>query len=894
MRLAIKKIDGQSVTPTPSPRRRFGKAAPFRSSFFNAFAGIISALVVTLLILAIFVARQLEELRIAPVDNTLWTFSHVTTEFYRLDAAYYSYLYHQGNKEAGTNLKQRFEIFYSRTNILRDSSDITSFSKHQFFREGLGELKIFLEKLAPVIQHSSEGSQPGDQIYVKEFERIGPMLSQFVAAAVQVTAIDSDTKRLNLRNLLFFGIAVAFFLFLSFIVSLVVLIRQGNELHKREREVIESRDTLQATIKSSLDGIIIMDSGGNVIDINESAREIFALTADALVGQNVRDLLAPSQHGAPHWAELERYLSASDGQRIGQRIEIEAVKGNGEEIIVELSMSMAQAASQPIFVAFVRDISNRHRDEEALRHAKDRAEEASKAKAQFLAAMSHEIRTPLTGILGALDILKTTSMSDQQRKYIDSASRSGEALLSVISDVIDMSRLDAGKAELFLADFTLSDLIGDVMEIVKSLAQRRQNTIELHIDEAIPGRLIGDSSKLRQVLLNLMSNAVKFTHRGKISLAAKILERRTNVANIEISVADTGIGIAAEDQSRLFQEFSQVDMSYTRPVGGSGLGLSISKKIIELMGGRIGVESAPGKGSRFWIRLPFEIANGKDWAQKMVGATYADHRRKEPKNLLIVDDNETIRTVIGDMLRAQGHKTTLADSGMAAIDILSKSNFDAVLMDISMPGIDGMEAARRIRALPGPSRNVPIVALTAHALSEDRERSFAAGINHFLTKPIRLPALLSIIDGLNPEEHVEATLPLMKAEDHSPPLFDKAEWETLSHSLNNKSLLNVLNRFAEELDRHLQRLKGAPDSAEMQHILHTLAGSAATIGAKKLALFSKDLDQAAKAGTVEYSDNIRTKLIDLIKESRSAVDIIRGEMKQTKEESGRPRDRENA
>ncbi|MBU1139833.1 MAG: response regulator [Proteobacteria bacterium] len=522
------------------------------------------------------------------------------------------------------------------------------------------------------------------------------------------------------------------------------------------------------------------------------------------------------------------------------------------------------------------------RDEQLL-VAKKTAEDANLAKSQFLAQMSHEIRTPMNGILGIASLLLNTSINEKQYQFVHTIRRSGESLLNLINDILDFSKIEAGKLELELIQFDLREIAEETVDLLSERANEKNLNLACFIHSAVPAHFEGDPGRLRQILMNLLGNAIKFTNRGEVVLNIFLKKIEGNSAYLRFEVSDTGIGINKGKQKEIFCAFSQADGSTTRQFGGTGLGLAICHQLVSLMDGEIGVESVEGQGATFWFTTVFAISSFNESLSDRPHQPIA--LQKFDAVILVAEDNPTNQIVAQGLLEHLGCRIDLADNGKVAATITAKKNYDLIFMDCQMPVMDGYEATKQIRkaenlAGTGPT---PIIALTAHAMKGDRERCLAVGMNDFITKPFNEQQLAIILSKWLPDTCIK-NLP-------GPPtkiLKNRATQSTQVHideSVLNSfrqlqqpgksdirtELVSVYLRSSPGIMQSLQQAAEKNDSEKLWQAAHTLKSSSASLGARRLSSLCHELEIMGRETRV---DDPLQRVLEIESEFKTVADEL--------------------
>jgi len=607
-----------------------------------------------------------------------------------------------------------------------------------------------------------------------------------------------------------------------------------------------------------------------VQSFNRAAERIFGYSAAEVVGNNIK-LLMPEPDQSKHDGYLAAYRETGERKIIGVGREVVGKRKDGSAAPLELSIAeWRDVDGRQCFTGVMHDVTLRNQQARELQNASEAAERArleaeaaNRAKTEFLAVMSHEIRTPLTSISGFVDLLaRTGKLTRHQRRYVELVRTANAALLTIVNDILDFSKVEAGHLELEPRAFSPTSLVHDTLAIVRPIATVKNLLLEYAVDRDVPEWLMGDQARLRQVLLNLLNNAVKFTEAGSISVNVRNETASDGREMIRFSVADTGVGIPAEHQCRLFKMFSQAHSSVSRRHGVTGLGLAICKRLVELMDGEIGVVSEIDKGTDMWFtaRLPRAYMPALEPEVEVAPEEHgADGAR-----ILIVDDIDTNREIVEAYLEESGYRVDCVSSGVEAIQMLGSEHYDLVLMDIQMPFMDGAAATKRIRAMPAPIKDIPIIAMTGNVLPQQVRAFLDAGMNDHVGKPIERAKLYDSIRRWLPKSTVR-----QEGDAPAPPSFDRTKFDEFVDHIGVAKAERIVTKF---LDDVTKALKVDDTFDEAQRTAHALVNCSGVLGFKTLVAACRSVEAASP----DDADHQLAAMSDIRREQAAARQAILG------------------
>ena len=681
----------------------------------------------------------------------------------------------------------------------------------------------FVDETISIIDKEGEISI-NDILFLRNMvKKVRPKISKNAFLVYRLAVIRSQEHRVNFSKQLIWTGGSSVLLLIMLASLLFLLDRMLRSEIRRAYELTASSRQLALTVAGSMDAIIIADGYSKIIEYNTSAQGVFGWSREEIIGRTMEEIFFRKGLEDAYKNAMAQSLEQKKATNIeGVRVGLTAWRKSGEEFPVELNMTYVERNNDAIYMAYIRDVSDRKLAEKNLIEARDRAERTDKAKSRFLAVMSHEMRTPLAGIVGVMDLLKATKLTKKQDHYVQIATSSSEILLEHINEALDITRIEDGALKLSPQEFDLDDLVRSLIDVLKPLANEKGLKLVLQIDKNINTNFMGDKHRIRQVLTNLVGNSIKFTEQGSIKLLINC-SKGSGVSNFKFNIIDTGVGIAPENHEKIFDDFVAISSGDARQTRGDGLGLSISRKIARKMGGDIYVESDIHKGAKFILSLPLKPV-GKINRVKDKAPIIPNNKSKKI-DVLVVEDSITNMEVLCDMLEGMGHTVSRAMNGLESLDQAKNQIFDIIFMDINMPIMGGIEAAEKIRSDGGLNSKTYIVGLTAHSSDEFGVEAKQAGMNCYFTKPIRLAALRGIISDLTFDSSFEAIADL------SPVLKE------LFETLGIEKALGVGWIFFEELEVFIKQCNQGifeKDNKALAEAAHKLKGASAMLGQELL------------------------------------------------------------
>ena len=671
--------------------------------------------------------------------------------------------------------------------------------------------------------------------------------------------------------------------------------------HQAEQELLKSETMFRSIWEASRHPMCLTDQSGAIVKVNHAFSTMVG-TATELPGLDIAAMFSAGDQPA-----IGRYYAEQFGSHGAEPyLDHELRFANGHSGAFDISFTMVDLPGQPSqMLSIYRDVTERKRVADELARAKEaaeianrdlmeanrhleetgrlaremaqRAEALSAAKSEFLANMTHEIRTPLNGILGMTDLALQTDLKSDQQEYIDLVRTSAEALLFLVNDVLDYSKYEAGKLALNHMDLSLRTLVANVLKPLALRASLNNLRFEYLVSDDVPDHLIGDPHRLGQILMNLVSNSIKFTHAGKIAVSVRRESTQESRVVLLFSVRDTGIGIPSEKHQVIFDPFTQADGSTTRKYGGTGLGLSIAAGLVKMMDGRIWVESQPGDGATFYFTVTMNLTGEKQAGSARI-ADVPRRRDKRNMRILLAEDNRVNQRLATHVLEREGHHVQVAGSGREAIAMLEQEDFDLVLMDIQMPDLDGLQATAHIRQMERTSgKRLPIVAMTAQTGDSDGQLCLNAGMDAYVSKPIRVSELMNLIESVVPGGS------FMDSNKDQESVVE-AQFANLNEALaldrvggDFELLQEVVGLFLDDYPRAIEKIRSAVaanDASGVEHSAHSLKGSVSTFGAQDVFESALALEKQGRSGNLSGALDGLNKLEKALQALRPELEAL--------------------
>lgn len=850
-----------------SPLKRRNSSNRWRT----VLGAVVGGLLTLLLILAVFFARgvvtDLKRLQSASSDNVQWMLSQVEVEY----NAFASTLHDDDGKADLFAIREKYDVLYSRVDTLHSSPMFHGLAQDPKFLVSLTTLGEFVFEILPLIDSDDDSLRAGLGKLLQQTTDVRWDVRALSVSGLSYFARESDLRRSEMAQTLLRLALVSAALFIALTALSIHLLLANQKSRMRGIMLAQANEQMNTVLSTSLDAIIVTKSNGELLEFNRAAEHIFQRKDHEVKGKLVEEVIVPPSLREAHRDGIDRLNSGVERWILGKdRVQTEGIRADGEVFPMELTLQSASYGTEEILIGFIRDISLRVADEKELIEARDRALAGEQAKADFLNLMSHEIRTPLNGILGNLSLLDHSSLTDEQRQFIRNMKISGDVLLGHVDSVLDIAMLEAGKLAIINEPVHLSALLRDLVDGQSGSAIAQGVDIDWKWIGPPQDWVVSDTRRLHQLLLNLVGNAIKFTDIGRVVIEAEIdtetdgndLEKHI----IEFRIIDTGVGIPEEDIDRFFEDFQTSDATFGQNVGGTGLGLGIAKRLAEALGGNITVKSVVGQGSTFTIRLPISFVDIP--AKHTIDEGQSD--QPQGLDILVVEDNEINLEVIRNMLHRDGHRVSSAADGLSGVEKAQERRYDFILMDISMPVMDGVQATSIIRNGDGPSANTPIIAVSANVMPQDRDRFLEVGMNAYISKPLTIEKLRRYLIALNNGQ-------LRHDKQLSPENPIQVHLDEMRDNLGKAVFPKLLDRLLSESDALVDDLCQDRETqiplSDLADQIHKVAGSAAVFGATKFRQALLGLEEAARAGDAISLSKLSDQLGDVWHETRADLTV---------------------
>ena len=839
--------------------------------------GIAAAIVLTMVLsLGWMLGRQIHMLDSAWTDNTQWTLAQLELE----NAIFARDVMAEVASDTPDidGLKLRFDIMVSRLGLVRSGEIGRSLREHPEVPRLLTFIDAYVEEVDRLLAGEVDRAALRE-VYEATLD-VQAHKRDLSLNGLDILAEEAEAHRHEVRRQAEFT-ALAGGLLLILLGALLRLIDvQRRRVMERDRVLSQTAERLASVIGSSLDAIVVVDHEGSITEFNPAAEEIFGWRKEEVMGRPVFETIVPTDRRAAFAERIRNFLRLGKGELIGAgRLELSAQRRDGEVFPIEAVLTSVDGPKGPLFIGYMRDITDLKASQSRLIDARDAAERADRAKSRFLAVMSHEMRTPLNGIMGVLDLLDTTDLDADQRRQVGVALASAEILLQLVNESLDITRIETGEEKVETLPFAPGPMLQRLLSVLRPLAAEKDLPLELEADDADLGTwYAGDPNRVAQVITNLIGNAIKFTERGSITVRLTL-----GAEGLDIEVRDTGIGIAPQDIEKVFAEF----VSRARPEGrqgrSDGLGLAISRRLARLMGGDIIVQSSPGKGSVFRLELPLQrVPPPLDTPEPNAIVPVTESARL---SILVIEDNAVNRMVLRGMLQKFGHAVSEAQNGQKGVERLKAESFDLVLMDFEMPVMGGIDATRAIRETLPADRQPPIIGLTAHGSVSARAAGLGAGMSEVYAKPLRLPVLRRVLAEFEgsaavPDAQAGHAAPRPEPAARAEPeagLIDIDDFDEMAEMLGAEQLARALERFEAEWREAEPRLVGdAPAEDSVAALAHKLRGGAAMLGMSKPVETLGEMERRAPAlferGEIGRLDCQITRTLDVARRRLAALE----------------------